>query len=208
MRKATLTAQRASEGGPAWQGGDAVPTGLLGWRRGQKPPPAARPPGRVWLPRPGPGDTGANKLMHSFQQVYFTAREISTSQRGNKYLNTVRLSFNSIHIHEASNAALGRDSKLQLREPRRAGVVSTETSRERVSQAQQLESSGCWWEVLSGGKTPGEAERAGECGPDHQGNATHQRVWAREGPRLVCAVRDPSLGCPRAQEDGRKAGRR
>ena len=52
--------------------------------------------------------------MHSFQQVYFTAREVNTSQRGNKYFNTVRLSFNSIHIHEASNAGLGRDSKVQL----------------------------------------------------------------------------------------------
>lgn len=52
--------------------------------------------------------------MHSFQQVYFTAREVNTSQRGNKYFNTVRLSFNSIHIHEASNAALGRDSKVQF----------------------------------------------------------------------------------------------
>lgn len=47
----------------------------------------------------------------------------------------------------------------------------------------------CWQEVLSGRKTPGEAGRAGECGPDCQGNATHQRVWAREGPHLVCARR-------------------
>lgn len=90
------------------------PNALVGWRRGQKPPPSARPPCRVWLLHPGPGDTGANKFMHSFQQVYFTAREVNTSQRGNKYFNTVRLSFNSIHIHEASNAGLGRDSKVQL----------------------------------------------------------------------------------------------
>ena len=33
-------------------------------------------------------------------------------------------------------------------------------------------------------------------------------VWAGEEPRLVCAVRHASLGCLRAQEDGRKADRR
>lgn len=50
-----------------------------------------------------------------------------------------------------------------------------------------------------------ERQEGLECGPGCQGDATHQRVWAGEVPSLVCAVRDASLGCPRAQEYGRRA---
>lgn len=74
VRKATLTPQR----GPAKEGqpgrGDAVPTGLLGWRRGQ-PPPAARPPMQGLAPTSRTRGTQVKQApAPPSQQVYFTAR--------------------------------------------------------------------------------------------------------------------------------------
>lgn len=100
---------RRQHSGPAWQG--EAPSRQVWWAGG-----GHRDDLLQLVHLAGSGscvqDSGTQvQTSSSAPSFKFTSQR--GKQRGNKYLNTVRFSFNSILTCEASNAALGRDSKVQ-----------------------------------------------------------------------------------------------